>query len=371
MIVMVLLLAPGAGKAWALNSFDHITRSVNGNVEKWLITEPDVTVPVKAYPAIRFQKGDQVEVMAGGCVNIGPGGELGKSKLTWRNYVYPRLDVGVEQWYMPGFCAKVPLSQQNYGTINIPGVTQGFKPLRDIYSQTVVMNGAVQYIKKQVWTIGEPGAADYLQLGYVDGKYADNSYDKPDSNPQGFCYQCMEKRNAWVEIIITRASPELMLSAACPAASGKPTTRDSLPLQVSVRNLGVKQASFPAGATLFSYGAQGFTSQKMVLTAPLQLAPGMEYKTTLVLAPFTPNAGAYTVLVVVDPANSIGDQNLANNRCTLPVALSVPSIMGIGSGGSAQPGAVPGNISPGSLPVKPKDTAAPPIKPPQDFTAPR
>lgn len=373
MIFMVLLLVHSAGKAWALNSFDHITSSVNGNVEKWRITEPDVTVPVKAYPAIRFHKGDQVEVLAGGCVNIGPGGELGKSTLTWRNYLYPRLDVGVKEWYMPGFCAKVPLSQQNYGTINIPGVTQGFKPLRDIYSQTAELNGAVQYVNKRVWTIGEPGAVDYLQLGYVDGKHADNSYDNPDSNPQGFCNQCMAKCNAWVEIIITRATPELMLSAYCPAASGKPSTRDSLPLLVSVRNLGVKQASFPAGATLFSYGAQGFASQKLVLTAPLHLAPGMEYKTTLVLAPFTPNAGAYTVLVVVDPANSIGDQNLVNNRCTLPVTLAVPRITGPTPTGTTAPGALPDTLSPGTPPVSPTKTTLPPIKAPgpQNTVTPR
>jgi hypothetical protein len=146
--VAVVFVLSAAGTAWSQTPFDHITHTVSGNTETWRITEPDVTVPVKAYPSIRFRKGDMVEVKAGGCVNIGPGGEMGKSTLTWRNYVYPILDVG-NPWITPAQCAKLGMSPQNYGTILIPGVTAGFKTIYEIASRIATLYGAPQYLEKK------------------------------------------------------------------------------------------------------------------------------------------------------------------------------------------------------------------------------
>jgi hypothetical protein len=208
-----VFLAVTAGTVRAQAAFDLITHSVQGNVETWKISKPDVTVPSKIYP-IYFKKGDTVEVKAGGCVNIGPGGESQKSKHLWRNYVYPKWDVGTD-WLNATQCASRPMSPEHYGTINIPGVTTGFQPITLIMSHTVTIYGETHYSEKRVWPIGDTGSTNQLQLGYKDTDYTKNGYDivpwssTPGAISESFCGQCSEKVHAWVEITVTHLSPEI------------------------------------------------------------------------------------------------------------------------------------------------------------------
>lgn len=157
--------------------------------------------------------------------------------------------------------------------------------------------------------------------------------------------------------------PDLAVNAVRTTTSTNPSTRDAISIEVSVKNLGPMPASFPAGSQFLSYGAQGFTSNKMILSSPLQLAPGQEFKTTLSAPPFTPNAGNYTLTVLVDPANSMGDANLNNNRASLPVTLIVPRITVTAPTGTTAPLKLPENLPPGEAPVKPKETKPPVLKP--------
>src|SRR5712671_2588466 len=58
-----------------------ITHTVNGRTEIWQIAQPNVKRPMTSYPQIRFQPGDSVTIVAGGCVQTGGSG------LTWKLYV--------------------------------------------------------------------------------------------------------------------------------------------------------------------------------------------------------------------------------------------------------------------------------------------
>ena len=214
-------------------SSDHITHTVKGNVVTWKIFKPDVTVPTKRYP-IYFKKGDTVEVRAGGCVNVGPDLDSGESESLWRNYVYPKMNLKDKSWTDPQKCALQPMSDQNYGTINIPGVTTGFQPITDIMTHEVVIYGETHYNPRRVWTIGDTGTANDLQLGYIDqiypnSKYSDNGYDivpwrnEPVAITSSVCGQCSTLTHAWVEIIVTHFSPEITGTPATCAAHAKLT----------------------------------------------------------------------------------------------------------------------------------------------------
>jgi hypothetical protein len=227
------LLAVTAATPMAQPSFDNITHTVKGNVEAWKISKPDVTVPTKRYP-IYFKKGDTVEVKAGGCVNVGPDLNSGKNECLWRNYVYPKANYGYH-WMVAGEkCAVQPMSTQNYGTINIPGVTTGFQPITDIMTHEVVIYGETLYNPRRVWTIGDTGTANDLQLGYIDqvypsSKYTDNGYDivpwssEPVAITSSVCSQCSTLTHAWVEITVTHLSPEITGTPATCSANAKLT----------------------------------------------------------------------------------------------------------------------------------------------------
>ncbi|MBN1905392.1 MAG: hypothetical protein JW927_09865 [Deltaproteobacteria bacterium] len=165
--------------------------------------------------------------------------------------------------------------------------------------------------------------------------------------------------------------PDLAINAMIPPASSNPNTRSSIPIEVTIKNLGPMQAVFPAGYNLISYGAQGFTTSKMVLPGTLQLNPGQEHKAILTVPPFTPNPGNYTLMVQGDPANSMGDPNLVNNRVMLPVTLTIPSIGQSISTGTTAPGTLPKTVTPEKLPAKQIETTIPTIKTPQNPGAPR
>jgi hypothetical protein len=125
------------------------------------VIEPTVNQPQTEYPAIEFSPGQHVVVQAGGCVQTGGSG------LTWKRYVNPTPDVGL--WY---------------GTISIPGATNGLVPLSNVIGQSL--------------TVGVNGGP--LNLGYVDNGYADNSYNFHDNGTNN---QCKNVENAWVDIFIS------------------------------------------------------------------------------------------------------------------------------------------------------------------------
>lgn len=172
---------------------------------------------------------------------------------------------------------------------------------------------------------------------------------------------------------VTVIGPDLAVSAVRATSGTNPSTREGIPLEVGVKNLGPMPAVFPAGSTLLYYGAQGFSTNKMTLSAPLQLAPGQEQRTTITVPAFTPNPGNYTLMVQVDPTNSMGDPNQINNRVTLPITLVAPRITPGAPAGTSAPGALPKALPQEPLPVKPGETTLPPIKAPgpQNTVTPR
>lgn len=170
---------------------------------------------------------------------------------------------------------------------------------------------------------------------------------------------------------VSVVGPDLAINAVIPPGISNLSTRDSIPLEVTIKNLGPMQADIAAGYNLISYGAQGFTTSKMLLPGMLQLNQGQEFKTTLTVLTFTPNPGNYSLLVQVDPINSMGDPNLANNRVMLPVTLTTPKITTGSSTGTSAPGPLPKTVSPGALPEKQNETTIPTIKTPRNPGAPR
>ncbi len=242
LVLMLFMAKPG----WTDSRFDQITHTVSGNVETWKISKPDVTVPTKRYP-IYFKKGDTVEVKAGGCVNVGPDLNSGKGECLWRNYVYPKADYGYHWMIATEKCAEQPMSTQNYGTINIPGVTTGFQPITDMMTHEVVYSGETFYIPKRVWTIGDTGSANDLQLGYIDqifpsSKYTDNGYDivpwssEPVAITSSVCSQCSTLTHAWVQIIVTHLSPEITgTPSTCPAGASLTVTYKDVAFQPGMR----------------------------------------------------------------------------------------------------------------------------------------
>jgi hypothetical protein len=160
---------------------------------------------------------------------------------------------------------------------------------------------------------------------------------------------------ATIQINVT--GPDLAMSAALQPGQMRPSFRDSLRADVVVKNLGDMKAFFPQGSTLVNYGAQGFAANRLVLPAALELAPGQEYRTTLTIPPFTVNAGSYTLQLLLDPNNLMGDPKPDNNRISLPVTL-VPPTIGVTTGSS------PASQNRGLAPAQqvPRQAATPTLK---------
>jgi hypothetical protein len=136
--------------------------STQGAPVECQVIEPTVNQPQTEYPAIEFSPGQHVVVQAGGCVQTGGSG------LTWKRYVDP-MPASAGRWY---------------GTISIPGATNGLVALSSVIGQSL--------------TVGVNGGP--LNLGYVDNGYRDNSYDFHDN---GTGNQCLNVENAWVDIFIS------------------------------------------------------------------------------------------------------------------------------------------------------------------------
>jgi subtilase family serine protease len=164
---------------------------------------------------------------------------------------------------------------------------------------------------------------------------------------------------------VTVIGPDLGMSAVLQPSQAPLSTRDTLRVDVTVKNQGPMKAFFPQGSYFIYYGAQGFTMNKLILPNSLDLAAGQEYRTTLLVLPFTPNAGAYTMLVSLDPTNSMGDPNQANNRVAFPFSLANPRITDAKPVTPAGPSVVTKPAPTGTRSgVVPPKTSIPPVKTP-------
>ncbi|MBZ5626165.1 MAG: hypothetical protein LAQ69_46895 [Acidobacteriia bacterium] len=130
------------------------------------IDEPVVKQPSTPYHMVTFHTGDRIVVNAGGCVQTGGHG------ATWKRYVNPSGSNSDHLYW---------------GTISIPGATQGVMKVSDVLNQTLTVS---------------PGIADadlYLRLGYRDDDYSDNGYDSHDDGTEN---QCKGVGNAFVTLTI-------------------------------------------------------------------------------------------------------------------------------------------------------------------------
>ncbi len=167
-----------AAPAYA-QDFDAITtpKPGPGEYKVWRIDRPEVRKALTEYPTIRFDPGDVLTFVAGGCVQTGGSGN------TWKRYVNP-LDSNAGALYS--------------GTVYIPGVV----PQGSRIGGLVGNNG--QPLKQVPVPANLPAsvvAGLYLRLGYEDDKFSDNGYY---SHDDGTSNQCKNVGNAYVEVHIRK-----------------------------------------------------------------------------------------------------------------------------------------------------------------------
>jgi hypothetical protein len=148
--------------------------------------EPNVTQPVTDHTEVRFTLKDEVTVEAGGCVQTGGHGR------TWKRYVDPSGD-NSDRLY--------------FGTIDIPYITAGLEPIRNIVGHTRVIQDLPHH--------GVDPCDLFLKLGYKDDHYEDNGYYAHDDGTQN---QCAGVENAWVRITIKHHNPADDIPDEKPAA---------------------------------------------------------------------------------------------------------------------------------------------------------
>lgn len=160
------LLAAGTVVVFSLRA-DQTTRCTQNGANQTVcrIDEPIVTEQVTNYPQVVFHAGDTVTVNAGGCVQTGGSG------ATWKRYVNP----------------SGPNSNRLYwGTISIPGATNGTVRVSDVIGKTLTVGAGI------------PDPL-FLRLGYVDDGYSDNGYYSHDDGTEN---QCKNQPNAFVVLTI-------------------------------------------------------------------------------------------------------------------------------------------------------------------------
>lgn len=136
-----------------------------GNRITWTIQDPNVNQAYLVSPKIRVRSGDRVVVDAGGCVQTGGSGK------TWKRYVNPSP------------------SDKYYGTIHIPGATNGNVPISSILGQEL--------------TVGAINGSQPIGIGYVDDSYGDNGYYNRNSD-NGTGNQCRGLGSAYIILTINR-----------------------------------------------------------------------------------------------------------------------------------------------------------------------
>jgi hypothetical protein len=164
------LAAAVLGPAAALAQ-EMVTQTQQGQELLVSITQPDVKVASKSYPAVVFHPGDSVTVTAGGCVQTGGGGK------TWKRYVNP----------------SGPNSDRLYhGLVQIPGATAGLVRLSGVAGKTLAIPAGFS---------APAGQTLHLTLGYEDDDYHDNGYY---SHDDGTGNQCAGTAGgpAWLKLTI-------------------------------------------------------------------------------------------------------------------------------------------------------------------------
>jgi hypothetical protein len=190
LILLGALLLPSP---W-ISAQERVTRSNPGaNQELWTITQPTVSKPTTTYNQIELRLGDQVRIMAGGCVQTGGSG------LTWKLYVSPQ-GPNTDRFY--------------YGMIYLPGFSKdwesdsplaGFQKIKNIQGREIEIKAPDCSPRADCKTYYKGDIVGHLQLGYVDNDYHDNGYNNHDEGTNG---QCRDVGPAWVTINISRYQAE-------------------------------------------------------------------------------------------------------------------------------------------------------------------
>lgn len=183
------------------------------------------------------------------------------------------------------------------------------------------------------------------------------------TDPQNVVKEANENNNFWA-FFITVKGPDLAVTGVT-ASPANPTTRDTITLSVTVKNLGAGKATYyPQGFPLLSWGSP-YKYFSMPVPAGFTLGAGQEYRTTVTIPPFAPQSGAYNLTVAVD---KWGDPNEANNSFTLPVTLSLSSAQSIMNGAPSSTQSTP--QPPAGIPQNRQITNPPPQLAPPKITTP-
>ncbi len=151
------------------------------------IDTPFVNAPSHEYKNVKFERGDIVEIDAGGCVQTGGHGR------TWKRYVDPQ---GADS------------DRLYHGLVLIPGAMAAPKRIKDIIGTKLTV------------TSDPPSDHPFLQLGYEDDNYDDNGYWGHDNGTDD---QCKDIGNAYVLVTITRPSTKPIADTATTPANNKPS----------------------------------------------------------------------------------------------------------------------------------------------------
>ena len=172
----LFILSAALLAAECLFSQERVSSAIsnNGNTITWTINEPDVKKSSEPFYQIRFQKGDEILITAGGCAQTGGSGK------TWKRYVNPSGSGSSDHYF---------------AKIQIPGITSGLVKME-------------QFLNRNLQYTLDAGNESYLILGYADDNYGDNGYWGHDDGTEN---QCKGIGNAWVTITInhnTTAPPQ-------------------------------------------------------------------------------------------------------------------------------------------------------------------
>src|ERR1035437_130710 len=161
------LLAVGTIAVVSLHGDQAITCKPNGSSQTICrIDEPNVKQLSTDYRQVAFHAGDTVTVSAGGCVQTGGSG------ATWKRYVNPSGSNS---------------NRMYWGTISIPGATQGVVRVSDVVGRKLTVPSGIA------------DANLFLRLGYIDDGYGDNGYYSHDDGTEN---QCKGSVNAFVVLTI-------------------------------------------------------------------------------------------------------------------------------------------------------------------------
>lgn len=154
-----------------------------------------------AAPLVKFKTGDMVEITVGGGVQTG-----GKGK-TWKRYVNPSGDNSDKLYF---------------GQINIPWITNGFKPIRNLipmYGSYDIQSPDRCNLAFNIPNIDSiPESSRYLSLSYKDDAYGDNGYWGHDDGTED---QCKNIGSAYLDISIKCSQPSTGTSTDSGASNPK------------------------------------------------------------------------------------------------------------------------------------------------------